>query len=398
MTMQSSNLLPALRELPGGDESGQERSFRENITGIVNMDRKMYAAEFAAGVSFGLWYIFEDRTLLGINVPGKGINVDDNWRETLNVAHDEMAFQSETRTVWQHYQEALEDPDTFNNTFMSPLKGSVTEIKAKEILEEQKGYTLDFPRDAEGKFVSNNEGWDHHGLDPNGEYTRIQVRGGDSDSQYYKTLGDMQESDYPFVLSSDLQERISGSENAHELVDRIVADTGRDHEIVTGITDGLDTLSSNLGIDVPDGVGDIIPYAGAVIAGARLVHSVLKTEREFQAADRTTLNKIQVVQSLTLMSRFGVTTTLATAGGMGGGALGTAVPGVGNLVGGIGGSLLGAGVGMYLNHHLQPHMLNLALDITNLTHDDLFYYKNKPRIDGVADSFCERVAALSAPA
>ena len=177
-----------------------------------------------------------------------------------------------------------------------------------------------------------------------------------------------------------------------------LADVEIDYEIVSGTTDGLDTLSSNLGIDVPDGVGDIIPYAGAIIAGARLVHSVLKTEKEFKAADRTTRNKIQVVQSLTLMSRMGITTTLATAGGMGGGALGSSVPGVGNLVGGIGGSLLGAGAGMYLNRHLQPHMLNLALDITGLTNDDLFYYKNKPRIDNVALSFQMQVRALAAPA
>ena len=67
--MQSSNLLPALRELPGGDETGQTRSFRDNITGIVSMDRAMYAAEFASGVSFGLWFVFDERSLLGIDIP-----------------------------------------------------------------------------------------------------------------------------------------------------------------------------------------------------------------------------------------------------------------------------------------------------------------------------------------
>ncbi len=395
MTLQSTSLLPALQELPGGD-SGQNSSFRDRITGIVNMDRAMYAAEFSAGVAFGLWYIFEDRSLVGLNVPGTGLNVDDNWRETLNFAHDEMAFQNETITVWQHYQDALESPETFENTFMSPLKGSVTEIKAKDILEEQKGYTLDFPRDAEGKIISNNDDWDLHGLDPNGEYTQIQVKAGDSDSQYYKTLEALQDSEYPFALSSDLQERVS--ESTPDLVDRIVADTGQDHELISDITDGLETLSSNLGIDVPDGVVDIIPYAGAIIAGARLVHSVLKTEKEFKSADRTTRNKIQVVQSLTLMSRMGVTTVLATAGGMGGGALGSLVPGVGNLVGGVVGSLGGAGMGMYLNRYLQPHMLNLALDITGLTSDDLFYYKNKPRIDNVATNIKDQARALAAPA
>ena len=60
--------------------------------------------------------------------------------------------------------------------------------------------------------------------------------------------------------------------------------------------------------------------------------------------------------------------------------------------------MLGAGVGMYLNHHLQPHMLNLALNITGLTNDDLFYYKNKPRIDNVALNISQQARALAAPA
>ena len=46
----------------------------------------------------------------------------------------------------------------------------------------------------------------------------------------------------------------------------------------------------------------------------------------------------------------------------------------------------------------NPHMLNLALNITGLTNDDLFYYKNKVRIDNVALGYQERAIALAAPA
>ena len=87
---------------------------------------------------------------------------------------------------------------------------------------------------------------------------------------------------------------------------------------------------------------------------------------------------------------------LATVGGMGGASAGSLVPGIDNVVGGIFGTVLGAGMGMYLNKHLQPHMLELALDITGLTHDDLFYYKNKPRIDAVALTFQARAQELAA--
>ena len=55
-----------------------------------------------------------------------------------------------------------------------------------------------------------------------------------------------------------------------------------------GIKDGLQTLSDNEGIDIPDGTVEILPYAAAIVGGARLIYGALKTEREFKAADRTT--------------------------------------------------------------------------------------------------------------
>ena len=156
------------------------------------------------------------------------------------------------------------------------------------------------------------------------------------------------------------------------------------------------TLSNSMGLDMPDGVVDLVPYAGAVFAAPHLLASVLNTEKEFKAADCTTKNNIQVVQTLTLMSRMGITTVCAAGGGAAGGLAGSALPGIGNLIGGISGSIAGAGIGMYLNRHLQPRMLNLALDITGLTNDDLFYYKNKLRIDSVALSFQSTAKELAA--
>ncbi len=380
MTMQSSNLLPALRELPGGDESDQRRSFHENITGIVNMDRAMYAAEFAAGVSGGMWAIFDS------------VNVDDRLLEAYETRWPNM---SEEGSLYDKVREMTESGELsdHNNWLYWGLKGKLAEFEAEDLLESR-GF-------AEVQFAENevNPGWDIKAIHPEGQEVLISIKTGVSNTQYENVVEALQETDYFFAVGTELHERISEefSESAPELVERLI-DIGSDYELVEGISDGLDTLSSNLGIDVPDGVGDIIPYAGAIIAGARLVHSVLKTEKEFKAADRTARNKIQVVQSLTLMSRIGITTTLATAGGAGGGALGSAVPGVGNLVGGIVGAVGGAGIGMYLNRHLQPHMLNLALNITGLSKDDLFYYKNKPRIDNVALNISQQARALAAPA
>ena len=172
-------------------------------------------------------------------------------------------------------------------------------------------------------------------------------------------------------------------------------DIGTDYELVSGIQGGLETLTDNLGIDIPDSLGSVLPYAGAIVAAAKLIHEVISTEREFREADRTTTNKIHMVRTLTLMARMGITTVLSTAGAVGGAAAGTAVPLVGNLVGGGVGAIGGGLIGMYLNQHLQPHMLRLGLDICGLEEDDLFYFKNKSRVDQLAVSFHERANQLA---
>ena len=116
---------------------------------------------------------------------------------------------------------------------------------------------------------------------------------------------------------------------------------------------------------------------------------------------------------MTLISKFGPKTLMSIIGGKGGveiggivGTLaGTVVPGVGNAVGGaigsVGGGIVGVGSGMwigrYLGKRLEPRVLNLALNITGMTNDDLFYYKNKVRIDNVALSYQEQARALAAP-
>ena len=160
-----------------------------------------------------------------------------------------------------------------------------------------------------------------------------------------------------------------------------------DWDQVERIEDGLGTLAANLGIDIPDGLTEIIPHAVAIAAGARLIYGVIRTEREFREADRTTGNKIQVVQALTLMARMGITTVLSSVGASGGAAVGTAIPGAGNLVGGGVGAIGGGLMGMYLNRRLQPRMLGLGLSICGLEEDDLFYFENKSRVDRLALSF-----------
>lgn len=370
MPMQSTQLLPELSALPTTG-AGRHSSFRELLNNLDGADRSIQGAEFAAAVTTSMWGVFS------------AVNIDDQLLEAYEVRWPGLAPDSSLYELHHMRLASGEDVSWLHNG----LKGKLAEFNAEEWLESN-GYTeITFP-DTEV-----NPGWDLRAIDPQGQETFISVKTG-GEGYASDVIGEMEaNSSLEFIVGSEVYDRIAQSHP--ELVDRIIADVGPDHALVEGIEDGLETLSSNLGIDVPDGLVDVIPYAAAVIAAVRLIYGALRTEREFKEVDRTERNKLQVVQALTLMSRMGVTTVLATVGGQGGAAVGgiagTAVPGVGNFIGGaaggLGGSLLGAGIGMYLNRHLQPHMLDLALKITNLTNDDLFYYKNKQRIEVLAESF-----------
>ena len=373
MSMQSANLLPALKELPG-DAYDRRKSFREMMAELVETDRTAFAAEMSAATSWGLWAIFDD------------INVDDELLGNMEHAHNLYSGNYEG-TLAEHFQEMMERGPASVDGFINGLKGKVGEINAKDMLEQQGWTNVEIaPNPTQAV-------WDISAVNDAGETVLFQVKVGAA--EYSGDVADAIESappDVVFLVSGEIYDRIA--DTAPELLDSVV--NIEPFLAIDGIQDGLSTLSSNMGIDVPDGIGDIVPYAGAIIAGARLIHGALRAEREFKAADRTTPNRIQVVQALTLMSRMGVSTVLATVGGMGGTAAGSAIPFVGNLVGGLVGTVAGAGMSMYLNRHLQPHMLNLALNITGLTNDDLFYYKNMPRIDEVALNFRQTAGELAA--
>lgn len=319
----------------------------------------------------------------GLETPG----IDDK----LARAH-KMAFGNYEGSLHEHWQEILQRGGKAPDGFINTLKGKLAEINSEEVLEA-KGYT-----NVTIFLNPTQPSWDGSAISPDGQEVLLQVKTGGASYAPAVTQTMQNPPTYMpdtniYELNTEIYDRIA--EQSPELIDQI-PDIGANYELVNGINDGLETLSANQGFDLPDSVGEIVPYVGAIIIGTRLIYDAIKTEKEFSTADRTTKNKMQVVQALTTMSRFGISTVLSTAGGFGGAAAGSFIPRVGNLAGGIGGTLIGAGMGMYLNKHLQPHMLNLALDITGLTHDDLFYYKNKPHIDNVALSFRQNAGLLTA--
>lgn len=362
MSLQSTNMLPDLLKLPGRAKGGHQSS-GQHLTALLNTDRTFYAAEYATSISTGLWLIFDS------------INVDDNIQAAYEAQYPNLAAD---HSLYDHFQELMIRDGEAIQGFVSGIKGKMAEFNAAQQLESA-GYTgvsiAADPTQAVFDITATNS---------DSAVTFWQVKTGTAD--YASQVQDaMAESpDVSFAVSSEIYEAIhEGSQEAAAAM----LDIGPDWALVAGIQDGLETLSDNLGIDIPGGVGEIIPHIAAVAAGVRLIVSIISTERQFKAADRTTKNKIQVVQTLTLMSRMGVTAVLQAAGGTGGAAAGSLIPGVGNAIGGLVGVVGGGVTAMFLNKHLQPRMLSLALDITGLEEDDLFYYKNKLRIDQLALSY-----------
>ena len=356
MAMQSVGLLPDLEALPGDDG---HRSFEDAIADLRANDPLLTASELVASVSIGLWAIW-DR-----------INMSDSLAQAYETQYPSLAAENSLHEHWQEIQAEGENAAT---GFISGLKGKLAEIRAAEILEDN-GYG-----DVSIAASPVQDGWDISAVNDAGETEFFQVKTG-GEGYAHSVGAEMEDAeDLHFLLSSALYDRIS--EDNGEFVDRIT-DIGPDYLLVEGMEDGLLTLSENNGIDIPDSLGEFLPGVAVIV----LIYGAIKNEGEFKDADRTTKNKIQVVRTLTLMSRFGVSTVLTTIGMAGGTA---AWPVVGTIAGAAGG-FWGA---RKLNKSLQPRLLELALNITGLTSDDLFYFKNKRRIDDVARTFHEQAEGL----
>ena len=171
-----------------------------------------------------------------------------------------------------------------------------------------------------------------------------------------------------------------------EASDRLINTGIENSKLTDQVTDGLDKLAVNMGIDVPDSIGEMLPYVGEVVLGIRLISQMVSTEGELTGVEVSERSRVHAIRTLTMMSRFGVTQVCAMAGG----AAGTAVnPGVGSAVGAIG----GAGGAILLNRLLEPRMEDVAIRVMGGDRDEVFYLMNKSAIDGIGSSLAATSAA-----
>ena len=363
MSMQSLALLPELQNLPVAEDA-VDFGFADTVTRLRGMDKDHFAIEVAEGVDETIEPLFDV-------VP----NVPDELSEAYEILDPDSPLE-----LHEHYQQMIERGDSSVQGFVSNLKGKVAELEAEGLLEDRfSGYDFSIDEDL------SQPGWDLSGVNSDGHEILVQVKMGGA-NYAYDVMGRMRDDpDTLFAVSQEIYQKVS--ESSPELSAQLISLGESNLDFTNEVCEGLNILASNEGFDIPDGIGEMLPYAGEIILGIRLVMDVVSTERDFKDVQLQDRSRVHALKALVLMSKFGVTTVLTTAGGAGGTAAGTVLlPGVGSAAGGIVGSIAGAGAAAFLNRRLQPHMMEVGMAIAGVDEDDMFYFRNKRVIDGIGAS------------
>lgn len=369
MSMQSLALLPELQGLPASEDA-QELDFVNTVTRLRAMDKGNFAVELTEGSEEALQALFN------------ALNVPDELLE----AH-EVLYPDNDSALHEHFQEMAERGDRSVTGFVSNLKGKVAEIRAEELLEDRfPGYDFSLAKDPTQPI------WDLRGVNSAEQEILVQVKMGDA-RYAYDVMDDMRDNpDILYLVSEEMYQKIS--ESLPEPSGQLINSGVYDEELETEVIEDMELLASNGGFDIPDGIGEVLPYTGELILGIRLVMDIVSTERDFKDVQLADRSRVHALKALVLMSRFGITSLFTTLGGTGGAAAGTPLfPGVGTAVGGVAGSLLGAGTAAFLNRRLRPHMMEIGMAIAGVDEDDMFYFRNKVVIDGIGASLAATKAA-----
>ena len=353
--MQSLSLLESLNSVPAS-ESGPT-NWEQLCAELPGFDSGLFGAEVAVGTEMATMSMFDSH-----NVP------DD-----LELAHQE-AYPNVEHSLEDHYSELLDKGPQSVQGLVSGVKGKVAEHRLVDQLEER------FPdHDFEIAKDPTQEIWDVRGVGEEGvEDVLVQVKM-NSEASAGDIIEKMEENpDVFYQVSEELHASIL--DRAPELGDQLINSEISNLEFTQDVQEGMGLLAENMGVDVPDELGEILPYATEIMLALKLIKDILDTKKDFESVDLNDQQRINVMKALVLVQRFGISVVLTTLGG----AAGTAVlPGIGFAIGLIG----GAGLSMVLGKKLKPRMMDVALKVSGLEREDLFYFKNKLDIDDLSQSF-----------
>lgn len=152
--------------------------------------------------------------------------------------------------------------------------------------------------------------------------------------------------------------------------------------------DQIEELLESVGEYVPD-LLEGIPLVSELLLGVRLLSEIKNVNDDFKELSSDKKARINAVKVLVFCSKNSVNVVMgfigSTAGAAAGGAIGTVAPGPGNIIGGAVGGTIGTIGGLvsakHINKFLLPHSTEISYKLLNLKKEDLFYYKNKNKID-----------------
>ena len=225
--------------------------------------------------------------------------------------------------------------------------------------------------------------WDIRGVSNNGaEDILVQVKfGGES---YASEVMERMEGtpDVYYAVSREIWDKIA--ETRPDLITKLINTDFPVLEFPQDVKEGLELLAENWGLDVPDSLGEILPFVPEIGFGIKLIILIISTRRNYKYAGRRDKNRVNALKALVLMGRFGIAVVCTSLGG----AAGTiAIPGWGTLAGAGAGGVLA----WYLNRRLEPRMMEFATILTGVDDDELFYPSNKVPGDGVGLSLAGTV-------
>ena len=363
--MRSVELLSELQRVPLHAEHGRY-SLADVVEKSTRMRSDLFAIEVAAGTEVGLSGMFDAH------------NVPDDLFEAYRLASPSVAAD---HSLYERYLDMVErGPDSVTG-FVSNVKGKLAELRLPEHLEQEfPGYTFNL---AESQ---NQAGWDLIGTSHDGGADLlIQAKVGSAN--YAGDVLERMQNDpnLIFAASNEIREAIVAEhpELAAQFVDLDLSN----FEFTAGVEEKMSLLAENFGIDVPDAVGDFLPYVTEIILGIRLLYDIVKVERDFKTVAIDDRGRVHAMKALVLFQRFGVSAVCTTAGGAAGTAL---MPGFGTVGGAVGGAVLAA----KLNKKLRPRTMEVAMWLVSVTEDDIFYFRNKLAIDRIGGSLAQTAAAL----
>ena len=362
--MQSTYLLSEVEQIPLRGE--HERYTYEGVVKQSELMRNdLFAIEIASGVEDTFSTLFDAR------------NVPDDLSEAYARAFPDI---SNDHSLYERYVAVVNQGERSVEGFISNIKGKLGELRIQEHLQQEfPGYSFKIAK------KQNQPIWDIRAISPDGTAEQIQVKIG-GEEYAGDVLARMQENpNVLFAVSNEIRAKILAEHP--ELADRFIDLDLSNFEFIAEIEEILNLLVANMGIDVPDEVGQILPYGTEIVLGIRLLLDIVNTKRDFEAVAIDDKARISAMKALVLFQRFGTSAGLTKAGRE-----------VGGSIDPFWGSLIGAGVGAvtagFLNSKLSPHILKLGMKLARVTEDDLFYFRNKIAIDRIGESFAKTAASM----